>query len=407
MTVDEALAAAEARNPVVAAARARVDQARGRRTTAGQLVPARPELEIAGATDAPFAGDGEVRIDIAVRQDIELFGQRGLRRRVADADVAAATLAGADELRRLRAETRATYYALMFQERRAALAIEVVDAAQRLEESARRRVAAGDLGESDWQLLVADVAAARAELRAAEADVRVAQAALNRLVVSDAPADIATTEDFPTLADQSDVARLVARAAVERPDLAAADQEITAARAEVALRRRERLPTLTFIAGYVYERGILGGDDVTPPVFDRASDTDHLVSAGVSFPLPFLRSNAGDIAEARGRAAEADARRAGLAARVAEEVAAAWARYDAARARVAALDEASRAVATILERYQRAWTEKHIALAEYLAVRDRLLRVRLSALEARRDGAIAAAELEAAVAASATTTDER
>ena len=112
----EAVAAAEARNPAVAEAEARVEQARGRATTARQRVPSRPELAISLQTDAPFAGTGEKTFDLSLSQELELFGQRGLRMRSAAEDLAARSLAVADERRRIRADTRVAYYELMFNE---------------------------------------------------------------------------------------------------------------------------------------------------------------------------------------------------------------------------------------------------------------------------------------------------
>ncbi len=397
ISVDDALAAAEARNPAVAEAEARVAQASGRGITAAQWVPSRPELALGVESDALFARDGEGALDVGISQELELFGQRGLRIRVAREDRAARSFDVDDERRRLRAETQAAYYELMFQERRLALAADVAETATRLVESARQRVGAGDLGEAELELLVGDLALARSDRRAAEGDAGVARAALDRLIGENDGAATATTGDFPALTASGDAGALAARAVDERPDLAAAARDLATARAEVALRRRERLPNLTVSIGYVYDRGVLGADDFSPPVIDRAFDADHLFTVGLSLPLPLFRSNAGEVAQARGRTAEAEARQAGIEARIGEDVAAAVARRDAARDRIGELDEAATAVATTLARYEKAWTEKHIDLAEYLAIRDRVLAVQVSALEARRDGAVADAELERAV----------
>lgn len=397
ISVDDAVAAAESRNPVIAEAEARLAQARGRAVTAAQRVPSRPELALAGQSDALFAREGERAFDLGLSQELELFGQRGLRMRVAEDDRAARSLEIADERRRLRAETRAAYYELMFQERRLALAAAVTDTASRLVESARRRVAAGDLGESELELLVADLAVARSDRSTAEGETAVARAALNRRIGVGAGAETTTTGDFPALAAADETTALAARALDDRPDLAAAARDLSAARTEVALRRRERLPNLTLSLGYALDRGVIDGDDVSPRVFDRALDVDQLITFGLSLPLPLFRSNAGEIGEARGRAAEAEARQAGVAARIGEEVAAAASRRDSARDRIAALDEAATAVAATLGRYEKAWTEKHIDLAQYLAIRDRVIAVQVSALEARRDGAVADAALAEAV----------
>jgi cobalt-zinc-cadmium efflux system outer membrane protein len=398
LSVDDAIAAAEAHAAPVAEASARVEQARGRRITAGLRLPSRPELEATVQSDLLTQREGERTIEASLRQELELFGQRGLRMRVADAEVKGAEL-GIDDVRReIRGATRAAYYELMFQERRTALAAEAVEGATRVEEAARRRVAAGDLGESEWHLLVADLAEARADLRAGEAEQKVARARLDRLMGGPPRGVTATIGEFPVLEELPAGDLLATSGATDRSDLRAARAEIDAAQAEVSLRSRERLPNVTLVVGYAYERGVLGADDFESAVITRAVvDADHLFTVGLSIPLPWFRSNRGDVAEARGRTHEAEARRVGVEARVREEIVAAVARYDAARVSTAGLGEAETVVATSLERFERAWADKQIELAEYLAVRDRVLRVRRSALEARRDGAIAAAELEAAL----------
>ncbi len=397
LSIEDALDAAAARNPVVAEGEALVAQARGRAVTAGQLVPSRPELQLAVRTDAPFAGDGEAGVDVAVSQELELFGQRGLRRRVAREDVGARRLDVDDRRRQLRAETRVAYYELMFQERRGALAAEVVETAQGLVEAAGRRVTAGDLGATELELLVADLALARSEQHGAVADLRVARAAMNRLIGRGPDAETSTRGEFPGSDPSTDVSAITARARAERADLAAAVRDVAAARAEVALRHRERLPNLTVSIGYAYDRGILARDEFSPPLQDHVRDVGHLFTVGLALPLPLLRSSAGEIAETKGRVAAAEARRAGVEARIGEEVAVAVARRDAARARIAELDAAALVVAATLERYEQAWAAKHVDLAQYLAVRDRVLAVRVSALEAHRDGAVADAVLERAL----------
>jgi len=110
-----------------------------------------------------------------------------------------------------------------------------------------------------------------------------------------------------------------------------------------------------------------------------------------------MRTGRAEIAEARARQGAAEARRAALAAQVDEEVAGAHARYLAARSQVARYADLAPRLAELNALYERGLAAGEIDLTAFLAARDRMLRTSAAALAARRDAAVAAAALEAAV----------
>ena len=83
LTLEETLALAQERSPVIRAQRAEVEAARGRLQTA-RTYPYNPELSLEGARRTSPGGDSSDRA-IEASQEIEIGGQRGRRVAVAEA----------------------------------------------------------------------------------------------------------------------------------------------------------------------------------------------------------------------------------------------------------------------------------------------------------------------------------
>lgn len=390
LALDEALRRAEAQHPEVRVALARIEQARGRKATARALLP-NPEIEVSFETDAPFNDEGEGAAEVVLQQPLEIFGQRGLRIDAAEAELAALALDAEAARQRARVDTKVAFYRLMYEERRSQIVATWVEQADRLAEAGARRLAAGDISAAEQTLILADRADVRAEARTAAAELRAAQARLNVLVGNAGHADVSTSGDFPPLGAPRSLAELVARAAA-RPDLRAAEGEVVSRDREVALARRERIPVPILAVGLMRERSILGD----------LEDTDYLLGARLSIPIPLFQSGGGAVTEARGRRIEAEARRDGVARSIEGEVAAALAAYESARRSLEEYAEIEPRLVETGELYRKAYDAGQLDLAEYLAIRDRIVRARADALASRRDAAVAAVELEGAVGGSFT-----
>ena len=384
LTLPEAVAAAEAHSPEVRAAAARLDQGRGRRTIAGQALPANPVLDLGFTTDVLFEDRGDRSIDVGVAQELEIFGQRGLRIDVADRELAARQLDLAAARLAARAAVSVAYFDLLLAERRVAAFAGVVEQATRLAEVARRRLAAGDIADAEYQLVAAELVSVRGEARRAEAERVAAQAQLNRWLGRPPASATVTSGDFPAVVAAAPLERLLAWAHERRPEIRAAAKDVEARAAEVALRGRERLPNPTVGVGYTYENDFHDG-------------VSQFLGLRVSLPLAFVRRGGGEIQEARGQRAEAEAQRDGVLAAIDADVASARARQDEARQRAREYTELEGQLAATLQLYEKAYTSGKLGLAELLAVRDRVLRTTFAALEARHDAAVAAVELERAV----------
>lgn len=396
VTVEAVLRAAQERHPAVLAAAARVEQARGARIAAGYLLPTNPEIEAVFETDAPFEAEGEGAWEVALSQELEIFGQRGLRQEVAAHEVRAAELGLAAARLAARREALGAYFDLLYQERLAAVYDELVAQGEKLLEAARRRLGVGDIPEAEVTLVAADLAEIAAEAGESRAEWARARARLNAILGRAAGDPVETDGDFPAPAPAPPLDVLLRGARERHPELRAAAREIDARDREIRLAHRARLPNPKVGLAIAREDTVLGADDVIPPgVLSRAHDRDLFVGVRLDIPLPLFRTGRAEIVSARGRRDEAEARRETLARRIDETVASVLARYEAAREAVGRYVALEAELEGTRASYERAHAAGQLGVADYLAIRDRVLRVRLGALRARREAAIAAAELEA------------
>ena len=173
-------------------------------------------------------------------------------------------------------------------------------------------------------------------------------------------------------------AALIARALATRPDLRARQRGIRAAQARVDLAHANRGVDVALSLGWLYYTEGQAGSAYQGPAY-------HTVNALVSVPLPLSRVLNGEVQAAEAGRAQAELQRSAAELRVAAEVRAALARYDAARDRLAEYDAtlladndrllemaryafaqgASRLIELLAA--QRTWTDTYIAYETALA----------------------------------------
>ena len=376
LSLEEALARARIASPALRAAGADLDAARGRLAQA-RLFPANPVLS---GELARHTGPGEEQLDrgVALAQEIEVGGQRGLRVGAATYDVAHAEHTFADRRRLVEGEVRRAFFAVAAVERHRVLAAEGVALADRIADTARRRARAGDVGALDVRLAEVETARAAQTLAAADSERAVALARLAAAL--GAPPDeaigvIAEDEEHAALPPEQ---TLFERALATRPDLVAAREERARLEAEAQLVHRRGLVPNPVLRGF-YRQELLD---------------ERIVGGEVSIPLPVWNREQGTEAALRAQAAGAAAEVNRLVGEIPRQVhvaivrravaAEAWARY-----RDAALPAASHARADI----ERAFAAGYLGLPEVLVQQDRLLQVQGAAIDTWRDLNIAESDL--------------
>src|SRR6185369_4727179 len=210
LTLDAALARARAANATLVAAAAELDAARGRRVQAG-LLPANPVLsgDMARHTDPTTS---QIDRGVALAQEIEVGGQRGLRVAGADHDVARADFLLADRRRLVDADVRRAFSDVVASMRRRRLAEASVAIAARIVEATGRRARAGDVAALDVRLAAIERARADQALDVATAEQAAATARLAAVLNLPPDEDVGVVDDPYEPAALAPEVELVARA---------------------------------------------------------------------------------------------------------------------------------------------------------------------------------------------------
>ncbi|WP_409260968.1 TolC family protein [Pseudomonas putida] len=282
MSLPEALSAAFANNPELAAAAREIGIAEGERMQAG-LIP-NPEL----AWEIEDTRRDSSTTTVTLSQPLELGGKRGARIAVAGAGQAIARLDLERQRNGLRADVVQAYHAAL----RAQTAVELAQQSQALTERGLRvvqgRVSAGQSSPVEATRAQVQLAQANAEQRRAETQRTVAYQALARLTGSPLATfdQLSASHLSPGQAPSADtLLGQVEQTAEWR--LAAA--QVERGEASLGSEKALRIPNLTVSVGSQYSR----------------EDRERVNMLGLSMPLPLFDRNQGNVLAAARRADQA------------------------------------------------------------------------------------------------------
>ncbi|MBA4150270.1 MAG: TolC family protein [Verrucomicrobia bacterium] len=288
LTLEQALALAEARHPLLREANANIAAAGGRVTQAGAFP--NPEA-IVRVESAPFDGKGDPEYLVGFSQRIPINGSIGKAREVESRDQE--RLRNELEVTRLtvRKKVHGAFATALYQE----AAFNTLDAIrQHLSngaEIAKARVEVGDA-------LSEDLARSEMELRWSELDLRQAKALREQALLELADALGEPSSKIGSLS--GNINEVLELASLERisanlsahPEIAAAQADVDLQRARVALAKAERVPDLN--VEVLYRR----------IVEEKRNSADF----GISVPLPLFNRNSGRVREAEAGVTAAEAR---------------------------------------------------------------------------------------------------
>ena len=292
VTIAECLRRVAEQSPDLKAGRSKTEAATYRAQQAGRPINPRLESEVEniGGSGA-IEGFDSAETTIAIAQEFELGGKRRQRGEVAQAETNAS-----------RAEQELRLSALLFEARRAVLAVQVAQEKVRLDEEAlllireaeqlaTAREEAGKSTVLETERARADTAKAEIELEAQKAEQRDAVRALALLWGETEPLFDTVEGVFSAgAAELPPLDTLLSRAAAN-PGLKAAEAQTRTYAAKIGVERAARVPNLELSAGVRH--------------FQEGSDFGFVV--GASIELPFYTRNRDGV-----RAAEADAEAARL-----------------------------------------------------------------------------------------------
>lgn len=315
LSLPEALAAAFAQNPELAAAGREVGVAEGERRQAG-LLP-NPEL----SWEAEDTRRDTRTTTITLSQPFELGGKRGARVAVATTGQAIAQL----ELERQRNGLRADVVQAFHTALRAQTALELAQQSQALTERGLRvvqgRVTAGQASPVEATRAQVQLAQAQSEVRRAASQRSVAYQALARLTGSPL-----ATFDHLQAANLSPGAAPTAEALLDKVEQTAewrlAAAQVERGEASLGSEKAQRIPNLTVSLGSQYSR----------------EDRERVNVVGLSMPLPLFDRNQGNVLVAARRADQARDLRNAVELRLRSETRSALSQWATAMQEVQAYD---------------------------------------------------------------------
>ncbi len=314
LTLEQAVQQSMARNPELQAARYAMDVAHGRLQQAG-LWP-NPRLQFDGASDKPFADDGEFNRNLGFSQNFPIAGRINRQKDVARVDVALVLAEINEAERRLAGQVAGQFYAAVTIDRGIALRNELIDIERSLVDVTRNRLKAGEVSELDVNTVTLELERLTAERDVLLGDQGVAVAELAASLGLPVPYTLELDTSLPPIGLQSALSVLERRAYARRPDLRIRTLETDRARAEQALARASAWQDWTVWLGVQQDR--IG--------FDGAArqSADNAVFLSLSIPLPLFNRNQGDVAAARGAERQASQGVEALRLAIANEVAATY-----------------------------------------------------------------------------------
>jgi outer membrane protein, heavy metal efflux system len=320
----------------------------------------------------------------AVNQLIEIAGKRSSRRASANAGLLSADARLADARRLLNNGVAHAYLAALLAATNGDILNQSAGLLRKEADIAKARLKAGDLSASDESQI--EIAAEQMELQAKTADSTAiaARIALELLLGNDNPRGIwAPGDSLDSLADNSAPVSGLQPGAL-RPDVAAAEADLSKARADLRLQKALRVPDPTVSLGVEHEPP--GGG---PPV-----DTFNL---GLSFPLPLWNLNRGNIKSAEANEEQFRIAAGKAQAQAAADVASAGTEYDEARQRwLRYRDELGPQSAKVRDAVAFAYEKGGASLVDLLTAEKTDNDVRLAIAQAMSDTASAHADMEAA-----------
>jgi cobalt-zinc-cadmium efflux system outer membrane protein len=316
-------------NAELAATRLDYERARARLRQAG-LRP-NPTVDFEYGTGRFIGSPGERGATIGFALPLELGGQRGRRIELAEAELAATEAEIADRERRLVGEVRTAYAEALAALRELRTTEDLNNLDLQTARVVEARFTEGESSELELSLLRVEVEKLRARRAFVEGKLQAAALNLKRLTGLAPDESLRLRENLsePGLPEPPpSLATAVELALRQRPDLKLAQLNERAAQAGLSLARAQAAPGVTVSARYSYDTGMTD----PPAPFIPVPDQSRRLSFGVSVELPLFKRNQGAIAEAGAAIAQARARLEFVEQVVRNEVASAYARYEAAQA---------------------------------------------------------------------------
>jgi outer membrane protein TolC len=395
----EAVKAAVAESPYIQKAKAELHRAEAGLLTARPLFPSRPVVEGDYETGKPF-NDPDERLTFGLSQEIEIGGQRSIRRSIVEADIARAGLSLQSAERQVVLQTRLLYTRASNLFRQSVLGDSLVATSRRVTEAAQRRLAVGDIAQLEFNAIRLDELRQTSLQERVRADYESALIELSRQTGTQVDSSVTLLIASPAV---SSLTLSMDSIVLLNPELQAQTQEITRLESERELAQALQIPNPTIGVAFskstlVIGRDAITGDQTIVGGIDQIRKTEKSLNFKISLGLPFQFSSlyaTGADQVARAEAEIGIARAAKVALRRQLESRIGLLRIQLARLERAAteLTEATKLASENDVLLERGYVAGELSVNVYLSGRQQLFDAENRSLEVDRDLNAAQAEL--------------
>lgn len=321
VTIDGLVTQALAANPELKFYKAEIAAAKAGRSTAGRL--SNPELNLDVGQKRVRGGDAHaegIAYSVALAQPIEWPGRLGLRKAIADRDIALAEL-GLEQFRAfLTVRVKMLSYSLATQQENAAAAADVADRITSVKEVIVQREPGGVAPLLEAKILEASAVTVQSKASDAAVEMQKALLELNQLMGrrADSPLQVKRTEYES--AKPAPLAILLNQAAHHNYAIRVRRAELEQQGLKVALSQNERYPTFTV------------GPSVSQ---ESAGERETVIGLSLSVPLPLWDNGRANVTTSEARRLQAEASLQSTFRAVEREITEAWLILETQRNRLA------------------------------------------------------------------------
>lgn len=288
VTLDQAVAIAVENNPDLAAATNELVVARGELQRANYLSQFNPRLASDGDYRTRSGRSNSQDWRVGLSQELEIFGQRSLRKRSTSLGYKRTEAEIRDQVRLLTATVKMTFYEALRARHRSKLLGELEALNHKLADAARTRFDAGEIGQIDFNLARVRYGESRRALIEGTEIYQLECSSLGRLLGNAAGAQPDPAGELKAEPLHIDMEKLLELARTNRPDLMASRTETSRLQVEATLNERLALPNPTI--------GTIFGHD---------QNTERFGGLTLGFSLPIFNRRQAEATAISGRLAQA------------------------------------------------------------------------------------------------------
>ncbi|GJL70279.1 MAG: RND transporter [Nitrospirales bacterium] len=366
LTVEQAVHTALETNPDLLAARQELEIARGRKVNAFLFNRFNPSIRgRVWNRNNPGSGN-ETDSQVMLQQEIEVAGQRGLRREESVRNVARVVAQVQDRERLITGQVKRAFFQALTMEKVLNLRREIERLNRRIRDASQARFKAGVVPIMEYNLAEIRYGQAKKDTFVAEASFQNSLVELRRLLGWEPDRSIELNGQLRNLPNVLPLPELLQRAQAQRPDLLEAKREVLRVQAALDLTRRLIVPNPTIQGMYWTET-------------EGPQGSSKLIGGGISIPLPVFDRKQGELVTQGGELNRGRHQIMAVTRNIEQEVKAAFLAYEATRQSVEVFES------EVLERIEEnfrfiedAYREGKIGLLQLIVVQDDLIGAQLS-----------------------------